>query len=189
MIQKFGGLINPAYQFTDRFDELPPKLLKNIEPLSVDWKKEQFVASCWIHNFLSSGKIFVLVTNQRVVYKDPLRVTQNLFADMTGVERNKLTRNIILLSPGNPNKLFPSSAKPGGEKLLELLFNVINVTWIKTRQTLTGGTAASSGPASPTNGAAVSITEQIGELGSLRDKGILTEEEFQQKKKELLAKL
>ncbi len=38
-------------------------------------------------------------------------------------------------------------------------------------------------------GGSPDVTEQIRKLGELRDQGILTEEEFQTKKKELLAKL
>ncbi len=38
-------------------------------------------------------------------------------------------------------------------------------------------------------GASPDVTEQIRKLGELRDQGILTEEEFQTKKRELLAKL
>jgi hypothetical protein len=186
MIQKFGGVIHPAYQFTTTFADLPEKVLKNIQPLSVDWNKEPFVAACWIHNFLSSGKIFVLVTSQRVVYKDPLRVTQNLFADMTGVERNRLTRNIQLLSPGNPNKLFAGNAAPG-EDLLTILFDLINATWIKNRQNISASPATV--PGSPDSAPAPSVAAQIEQLGGLRNKGLLTEEEFQQKKKELLARM
>ena len=186
MIQKFGGIFSPAYQFSDSFKDLPEKLLKNIEPLSVDWKKEPFVAACWIHNFLSSGKIFVLITSQRVVYKDPLRVTQNLFADMTGVERSKLMANVTLLSPGNPNKLFPSNARPG-DKLMTLLFDRINATWIKTRQE--GKGTATTTAAAPTTTGNSTIMEQIEKLGELKTKGILTEDEFLQKKQELLARL
>jgi hypothetical protein len=184
MIQKFGGILRPAYQFTDRFEDLPQALLKNIQPLSVDWKKETFVASCWIHNFLTSGKTFVLITSQRVVYKDPIRVTQNLFTDMTGVERSKLSENITILSPGNPNKLFPSHARPG-DKLATLLFNIINSTWIRTRQ---AGSAIAA-PTSPSTPASPTIMEQIEQLNGLKEKGILTEEEFQQKKKDLLSRL
>jgi hypothetical protein len=188
MIQKFGGVIHPAYQFTTTFADLAEKLLKNIQPLSVDWKKEPFVAACWIHNFLSSGKIFVLITSQRVVYKDPLRVTQNLFADMTGVERNRLTRNIQLLSPGNPNKLFANNTIPGDD-LVTVLFDLINATWNKTRQNAPAGQATAPALSTHDSAPVPPITAQIEQLGALRDKGILTEEEFQQKKKELLTRM
>jgi hypothetical protein len=125
---------------------------------------------------------------QRVVYKDPLRVPQNLFADMTGVERNRLTRNIQLLSPGNPNKLFAGNAIPG-EDLVTILFDLINATWIKTRQNISASQATIRGSGSPDSAPAPSVAAQIEQLGGLRDKGLLTEEEFQQKKKELLARM
>jgi hypothetical protein len=42
MIQKFGGVFQPAYQYIDVFEELPSKPLANIQPLAVDWKKRVF---------------------------------------------------------------------------------------------------------------------------------------------------
>jgi hypothetical protein len=177
-MEKFSGLLSSTYQFTDKFDELPDFLLKRInKALAVDWTKETFVASCWIQNLIARGEIFILVTNQRVAYSDNVRVKQNLFADMTGVERNMM-KNIALLSPGNSTTLFSSMAMPVN-KLMDRMFDVINHTWIKTRQAPT----AAAPPAS------AGIIEQIEQLNELKNKGILTEEEFQRKKTDLLAKI
>jgi hypothetical protein len=44
-------------------------------------------------------------------------------------------------------------------------------------------------PSPQPTGASSDVTEQIRKLGELRDQGILTEEEFQTKKQELLARL
>ena len=188
MIQKFGGVLEPAYQFTDKFEELPPQLLTNIQPLAVDWNREPFVAACWIHNFLTSGKTFVLITRVRVIYKDPIRVTQNMLGDVTGVERSRLGNNILVLSPGNKNSLFPTASTKPGDKLMRLLFDVINQTWVSVRQGVSGGGALAAGQ--PSSGAGPSsIAQQIEELNGLKERGILTEAEFQQKKQELLARL
>jgi hypothetical protein len=172
-MEKFSGLLYTTYHFTDKHSELPDVASKEInKALRIDWSKEEFVASCWVSN----GKLFILVTNLRVVYSDTVRVNQNLFADMTGVERN-LLRNVILLSPGNSSKLFSSLATPV-TKLMDRMFDVINATWMATRQ-------AKQAPQQNTAG----VPAQIEQLNELKNKGILTEEEFHRKKTELLAKM
>jgi hypothetical protein len=177
-MEKYPGIINPSYHFTDKHAELPDYLLKEIEKaLHIDWSREELVASCWIHNMFMKGKVFVVITNLRVAFSDTLKIRQNLFADMTGVERNFM-KNIELLSPGNSTKLFSSSDMPV-EKLRSLLFDIINTTWIKSRQ-------AKSAAAQPS---AATVPAQIEQLNELKNKGILTEEEFHRKKTELLAKM
>jgi len=177
-MEKFSGLLYSSYQFSDKFSELPDFLLKEInKALQVDLQAEGFVAACWIENILMKGKVFILVTGKRVAYSDTIRVNQNLFADMTGVERN-LLKNIKLLSPGNATILFPSNVTPV-PKLMDKMFDVINAQWIKSRQQASA----------PVPQAAPNIMEQIEQLNALKEKGILTAEEFTQKKTELLAKI
>lgn len=176
-MEKFTGLLYTSYHFTDKYSELPDFLLADIQKaLAIDWSKESFIASCWVHNMLMKGKIFILVTDQRVAYSDTVRVNQNLFRDMTGVERN-LFKNVVLLSPGNSTKLFPANVTPI-PKLLDRMFDVINATWNKSR--------AGKETVAPKSDTTI---QQIEQLNELKNKGILTEEEFQQKKKELLAKI
>jgi hypothetical protein len=177
-MEKFFSFTGTTYRFTEHFQELPDFLLKQItRALGIDFGKEKFIAAGWIQHMLSKGKIFVLVTDQRVAYSDTIRVKQNLFKDMTGVERNMM-KNIILLSPGNSTSLFPSLGMPTS-KFLDRMFGIINKTWMNTRRPVAESPAASS----------AGIIEQIDQLNDLKVKGILTEEEFQSKKKELLAKL
>jgi hypothetical protein len=177
-MEKFSGILYPTYQFTDQRSELPDFLLEEIQKaLAIDWSKESFVASCWIQNMLVKGKTFVLVTDQRVAYSDTVRVNQNLLRDMTGVERN-LVKNIKLLSPGNSSTVFPAMGMPVS-KLLDRMFGVVNTTWNKSRE-------VKEVAAQPTSNNTI---QQIEQLNDLKNKGILTEEEFQQKKSELLARM
>lgn len=177
-MEKYSGIISPTYHFTDQFTEAPDFLLEQIKKkLAVDFHKEKFVAACWIQNIMGKGKIFALITSERAAFVDLLRVNQNLFRDMTGVERG-ITKNINLLSPGNSTTLFPSQALPV-DKLLERLFLIIQSEWIRAKQA----------PAAAAPAAAPTVLDQIEQLNDLKNKGILTEEEFQNKKKELLAKL
>lgn len=177
-MEKFFRLIGPTYLFSETYQELPESLLKQIaKALAIDFNKEKFIAAGWIQNFLSKGQIFVLVTDQRVAYSDTIRVKQNLFKDMTGVERNFI-KNVILLSPGNSTSLFDAMGMPN-KKFLDRIFGVINRTWMNVRGPVTENNTPSS----------AGIIEQIDQLNDLKVKGILTEQEFQNKKKELLAKL
>jgi hypothetical protein len=105
-------------------------------------------------------------------------VNQNLLQDITGVERN-LMKNVLLLSPGNETKLFPFSTTPT-LKIQDRMYQVINTAWTKSRQS---PPQASSSPA-PDN-----VIEKIKELNELKNQGILTEAEFDQKKAELLARI
>lgn len=124
------------------------------------------------------GKLFVLITEKRVAYKDLARLNQNLFQDMTGVE--KILDNVKLLSPGNATILFPvfSVVQPT-EKLVALLFEVINGQWIKSRDRKSVTESQTSND----------IISQIERLNQLKEQGIITAQEFDQKKTELLAKL
>lgn len=180
-MEKYSNLISPTYHFTDQFAEAPDFLLARINKVvAVDFKKEKFVAACWIQNIFGKGKIFTLVTSERTVYADLLNVRQNLFRDMTGVERN-LSKNINLLSPGNATILFPANALPTS-KLLDRLFIIIQQEWIRAKQAPVA-TAAAAAPAGN------DVLVQIEQLNELKNKGILTDAEFQSKKQELLAKL
>jgi hypothetical protein len=49
--------------------------------------------------------------------------------------------------------------------------------------------ASKSTPATPTNGGSTDIADQIRKLASLRDDGLLTEEEYESKRSELLARM
>ena len=56
-----------------------------------------------------------------------------MFIEVTGVERSRLGNNMLILSPGNKNVLFPSATKPG-DKLIRLLLDVINATWVAVQK-------------------------------------------------------
>ena len=176
-MQKFSAFLKKTFHYTDKKEEMPDFLTREIDQaLHIDWSNEKFVASCWVEAM--KGKLFVLITEKRVAYKDLARLNQNLFQDMTGVE--KMLHNVNLLSPGNATKLFPvfSVVQPT-DKLGALLFDVINTQWIKSRD-------RKSGTESQTGN---DIITQIERLNQLKEQGIITAQEFDQKKAELLLKL
>lgn len=134
MVQKFPEIGRLTYQFTDKREELPEALGKDIQKtLNIDWDQESFIATGWYKTtFIKTWFQFVLVTDKRVVYKDLANLNQNLFQDMTGVEKDEY-KNICLLSAGKSTKLFPKNNLRPADKLLTLLFDITNALWIKAK--------------------------------------------------------
>lgn len=179
-MEKYSSLIRPTFYFTNAESELPEFMHKQIsKSTNINFSTEPFIASCWIDNLLGKGRLFVLITQQRVIYRNGPTLQQNLFSDMTGVEKDML-RNTRLLSPGNPSMLFSEGIMPT-EKLLDILFSIINEQWIKTR-------GVQMQPATPVTESG-DILAQIEKLAELKTKGILSEDEFTSKKTALLEKL
>jgi hypothetical protein len=176
-MEKFSGILKTTYHFTDTLLEIPDFLKKEIDKvLTIDFTTEKFIASCWVDNIFAKGKIFVLITNQRVIYKDPARLNQNAFTDITGVEKD-ISKNISVLSAGNATELFPSIALPT-DKLLILLFKIIDSTW-RTAKNSSNLTQASSD----------NSFNKMQKLKQMLDSELITKEEYELKKVEILKEM
>lgn len=131
-MEKFNSFLGSNYFYSTSLQDLPEKT-KSIcnGTLGINWDKEGFVAAAWISNFMSKGEIFILITQERIIYRDIARINQNLFSQITGIE--KVYRNIKVLSPGNYTSLFPGASLPS-DSLVKTLFPVINQAWLNKQK-------------------------------------------------------
>lgn len=172
MKQTFKQIMGSTYYFADDQSDIPKNIFDKIkEYSSFDPLKEKFIATCFIDQIGSRGEFFVLVTEDRVIIKKAVSFQQNYFKDVTGVERTGALGDILLLSAGNKSDCFPAMNMPKKE-LIDKLFNIICTRWMQFQNI----------PSDSTD----NIASQIEKLASLKERGILTEEEFTQKKKQLL---
>lgn len=195
------------YFFTDKQSKLPQMLIQEFKStLSIDFNKEKFIAACWIDqslpkwvnfffpfkkpDFLSPKRnVFAVVTERRIAFRIGHLVRQNMFKDLTGVERD-IFKNIILLSPGNRTCLFPaleySLVGVPADKLSQTMFDIINDTWV---QTVNKKEVKSENENVESTSSNHDVISQIERLNELKNKGIVSEEEFKAKKTELLSRM
>jgi len=69
------------------------------------------------------------------------------------------------------------------------IYQQIEANEVKGAHRISSAIVEAQGSADRTNDAGVSIPDQIAQLGKLRDSGVLTEDEFQAKKAQLLDRM
>lgn len=138
----------------------------------IDFTSEPIVSICALDTWGSRGTFWSVVTDQTILVKHGNNTSQNLFLDVTGVERKGL--NIQILSPGNRSHVFSWVVLPT-EKLVETFYQIVRNMWLMSK-------GSSSGVPIQTN----CCIEALERLGVLREAGHITEDEFDSLKKKIL---
>lgn len=177
-MEKFANFTKPTYFFSTDLGDIDNKVMKNIQgAVKIDFDSEKFIAACWVDQLGNRGDIFLMVTDNRVIAKKPNGLHQNYFADITGMERS-MTGDIVIAAQGNKADCFNVMVMPS-KKLLDKMFDVINSHWTKSK----------SGGAKAQKSSSDDIPAQLEKLAKLKDQGILTEQEFKEKKADLLSRM
>jgi hypothetical protein len=177
-VEKFKKLLGSTYFYSENRNEIPTKISQKIsKAVAVDFTNEGFICISWMENFLSKGDFFVLVTKKRIIVRDPIRLEQNTFADITGIEQD-FKNNIALRAAGNSTQLFHSDAVPA-QALTKKLLTKLNEQWIETKNKV-------ADMERPNN---TDTFIQIEKLAKLYESGIISESEFTAKKTELLSRV
>jgi len=177
-MERFTTLMGSAYLYTEKYEDIPTKIKEKISKVvTIDFANEKFVCACWMDNFVSKGQFFVVLTDKRVIAKDPIRLEQNTFKNVTGVEQD-IFKNIVIRSAGNSTNLFHFNSIPS-KLLISKLLDQINKIWMNRQSDTNHVSAAQS----------EDVFLQIEKLSKLKDAGIITESEFDVKKTELLKRI
>jgi len=169
-----SSLYGTTYVIATSLEDLHINTQKAIlEMARIDFASEPLVSICALDTWGSRGTIWSVVTDQTILVKHGNNTSQNLFLDVTGVERKGL--NIQILSPGNLTQVFSWAALPS-EKLVETFYQIVRNTWLMSK-------GSSSGVPIQTH----RCIEALERLGVLREAGHLTEEEFDSLKMKILA--
>jgi homoserine trans-succinylase len=181
-VEKFPQFLGPTYLFTNQQVDLPKKLVNQIQnSVSLDFQTEKFIACVWQNNPLNLQFQFLLITENRIVAGNAT-IQQNYFIDVTGIEQN-LFKNIVIKSAGNASPLFFPTNVPS-KQLREKLMTLLTQLWLK-KKSINNGLPNQIIPSSRNEEILVTLEK----LNELREKEILTAEEFAIKKKALLDKL
>jgi hypothetical protein len=177
-METFRSFAGATYFFTTDLAEVPAKTLEDIDDkLEVDYTSEPFVAACGIDDWSSRGTIWVVITKKRVASRAGTISTQNLFSDVTGVERKGV--NITILSPGNISSLFSPLLCPSGV-LIEKLLKVIQKEWIAARSSQGKQLASPAAMADNT-------LDKLERFARLLEVGYINQKEFDAQKARLFA--
>ena len=171
MKKEYSQFIGLTYYFMDSAAdilELHRREMKSV--IEFDFEKEKIIACIF-----GRKDAFIIITDDRVIAKKVTGLDQHTFKEMTGVDRG-LTNDVVLVSPGNKSNCFGHGPHMPKKELLDLVFKVISSQWNKVKNESSKSDTSD-------------IPSQIEKLAKLKDQGILTEEEFQNKKKDLLSKM
>jgi hypothetical protein len=103
-----------------------------LQESGLDPAREPILASGYIDQIFNRCGQFFLITRHRVVCRGASGLSQNLIADLTGVERS-FGRNISLLSPGSTRLMFHVSLVPP-VTLSTKVFQIISRLWMEHRE-------------------------------------------------------
>jgi len=137
-----------------------------------------------------TGLVSIFVTDKRVIRMSPrtwglrVNILDYRYTDMTNIRLDKgILRSSIFIETRfqTPNVRIDNIPKEGANKLFKVIQEKIHGSAQGERATQSQDVNVSKPE--------VDITEQIRKLSELKDAGIITEEDFQIKKRDLLSKI
>ena len=141
---------------------------------------------------------FVL-TSDRVIYRSGVIAKHGIEIPLERINTIFFHQRIFERMLGLGDLEIESASKDGAQRFDDIqnpgavqneIYQQMEANEIKAADRISGGITAAQAAAAATSAAAgPSIPDQIARLGELRDQGVLTEEEFQAKKAELLGRM
>jgi hypothetical protein len=121
-----------SWGHTDTLDEVPDKIRAAIvKETGLDPSLEKVLSVSFVDTLGSRGNFFIVVTDDRVLTKNPSGVTQALFKDVRTVEQ--APANVKIRSYHNEFSLFHTLVTPKSV-LAEQLFGIVNRQWLAARK-------------------------------------------------------
>ncbi len=152
------------FGFTASSAQSPAKRLLNVYVIDVDTGKAVGAGRMWVRDVL----LKIVVIGYIIPFGGFIDGLFVLFDRQRQSAHDKITSTVVVYAPlGLPEKMRATSAGAIGA-------------------TATGAAAGAAGAPAPST---ASISEQLRELSRLRDEGILTVEEYEQKRNELASRL
>ena len=167
----------------------PLKILAALAVLAtLGWFVERYIR--WVSTH------FVL-TSDRVIYRSGIIAKHGIEIPLERINTIFFHQRIFERMLGLGDLEIESASKDGAQRFDDIknpgavqneIYQQMESNEIKNADRISGGINAAHA-ASASASAAASIPDQIARLGELRDQGVLTEEEFQAKKAELLGRM
>ena len=169
-METFKQLMGTTYKYTDSANEIPDSVTNHLKKnYGIDYNNEKIICAAWSSQLGVEGTFYVIATEDRVVTRKANECNQVFLKDVTSTARSPFG-DIVLKAAGVNMDLFHAMAMPK-RKLLDILYEKINsINFNK------GEKASSS----------VSVADELKKFAELKDQGVISEEEFQAKKKQLL---
>ena len=172
-MQTFQKIFGTTYKYTDLKNEIPDSVTKHLEKnYGSDYNNEKIICAAWSSQFGVKGAFYVVVTEARVITRKAKECNQIFLKNVTSTARSPFG-DIVLKAAGVNMDLFHAMAMPK-RKLLDILYEKINSINLNREKV------------SPPSSSSVSVADELKKFSDLKEQGIITEEEFQQKKKQLL---
>ncbi len=179
MAELFKQMIGVNYSYTEKPEEVPEKVREGANSYGA-WpdNDEEFVAACWIDQMGARYNAYVVITKSMILSVKPGKQSSTAeWVNVSSIGRTAAVRDVELMLPGGKLDLFHTMNLPN-MKLLDKIEQ-------KCREAQKSRPSTVQSPNVPSE----DIPTQIKKLKGLLDEGILSQEEFDKKKAELLAKM
>ena len=178
---KKKGMMNIAYIVAENLKDVPADVMDVFtSQCYIDFTDEKLLCAIWNEKkFLNkTAQNCVIITDRRIIAKIVTDIGQNYWDSVTGIEKN-IFKDIKVLSAGNETSLYGYATMSVPDEVLELTFKQANIAFNNYKKN----------PVGDSNKSVDGDIEKLEKLKSLLDAGVLTQEEFDEKKKSILERM
>jgi hypothetical protein len=178
---KKKGMMNIAYIVAEYLKDVPADVMDVFtSQCYIDFTDEKLFCAIWNEKkFLNkTAQNCVIITDKRIIAKIVTDIGQNYWDSVTGVEKS-IFKDVVVLSAGNKTSMYGYATMSVPDEVLELTFKQANIAFNNYKKN----------PVGDSNKSVDGDIEKLEKLKSLLDAGVLTQEEFDEKKKSILERM
>lgn len=179
-MEQYTKLTGASYSYTETPGEIEKKVVAHVaKNFGIDLltlAQDKLICAAWTDRIGSRGTFYVVVTENGVIVRKSNDLKQTLFKDIVTIEKSPML-DTVLITAGGKTDLFSLMLMPKKE-LLEKMFGKISQRF--------NNRPSPGAQQQPSFNALSSVADEIKKFADLRGQGVITEDEFQAKKKQLL---
>ena len=178
---KKKGMMNIAYIVAENLKDVPADVMDVFtSQCYIDFTDEKLFCAIWNEKkFLNkTAQNCVIITDKRIIAKIVTDIGQNYWDSVTGVEKS-IFKDVVVLSAGNKTSMYGYATMSVPDEVLELTFKQANIAFNNYKKN----------PVGDSNKSVDGDIEKLEKLKSLLDAGVLTQEDFDEKKKSILERM
>ena len=180
-MKRYKSMMKNAYIVTENLDDVPADIMDVFtSQCYVDFTDEKLLGAIWNEKKIlnPAATVCVIITDKRIIAKKMKEIAQNYWDSVTGVEKT-IFKDVQVLSAGNKTVMYGYATMSVPDEVLELTFKQANIAFNNYKKK----------PAGDSNKSVDGDIEKLEKLKSLLDAGVLTQEEFDEKKKSILERM
>jgi len=152
----------------------------------------------FVQRYIAWVSTHFVLTSDRVIYRSGIISKHGIEIPLERINTIFFHQRIFERLLGLGDLEIESASKDGAQRFEDIqnpsgvqneIYQQIEANEVKGAHRISSAIVEAQGSADRTNDAGVSIPDQIAQLGKLRDSGVLTEDEFQAKKAQLLDRM